>query len=199
MSMQVIDFLKFNILEEPIWFKSAKEANSWGKASYKSWLDSLTTKERVALTKYTGEVFYSNINDTLRGFGSFNGANGTYCDLLTSALEKAITPEDILVYRGTSKMMLGELRNLPVNQLEGKIIEDKAFMSTSLVEGEIYDSNLILYMNVPKGAHGAYIGNLSFLQNECEFLLNRGYRMLIKKVLKNSLCYLKLEVDVLIE
>ena len=31
MSMQVIDFLKFNILEEPLWFKSAKEADSWGQ------------------------------------------------------------------------------------------------------------------------------------------------------------------------
>jgi hypothetical protein len=164
---------------------------------YNPWINSLSKEELSALKKYTGEVFYSNINDTLRGYSSFANNNENYCKLITSALSKARTPEDIVVFRGTSKMMLGEFKNLPVEQLEGKIIQDNAFMSTSLLEGEVYDSNLILVMNIPKGTQGAYLGNISFLQGEFEFLLNRGYRMLIRKVVNRNPGYLKLEVDML--
>jgi hypothetical protein len=185
---QKVHFLKF---------QSYDEASLWGKFMYKSWINNLSKEELSALKKYTGEVFYSNINDTLRGFSSFTHNNEKYCDLITSALSKASTPEDIIVFRGTSKMMLGALKNLPADQLVGKIIQDKAFMSTSLMEGEVYDSNLILIMNIPKGTQGAYIGSLSFLHGEFEFLLNRGYRMLIQKVVSRTAGCLKLEVELL--
>lgn len=189
MSIQRNNFLKF---------KSSTDASAWGNNMYKSWLYSLTKEEIGALKKYTGEVFYSNINETLRGFTTYQHSNEHYCHLITAALAKAKTPDNIVVHRGTSKMMLGELKKLPLEQLEGKIIQDKAFMSTSLIESEVYDSNLVLLMNVPKETQGAYIGNLSFINDEFEFLLNRGYKMLIKRVIGTTPCYLKLEVDVLV-
>jgi hypothetical protein len=188
MMEQKVEFLKFN---------SNDEASLWGKFMYNPWINSLSKEELSALKIYTGEVFYSNINDTLRGFSNFTYNNEKYCDLITSALSKARTPANLVVFRGTSKMMLGQLKNLPADQLVGKVMEDKAFMSTSLLEGEVYDSNLILVMNVPKGTQGAYIGNLSFLHGEFEFLLNRGYRMVINKVISKNPGYLKLEVDIL--
>jgi hypothetical protein len=188
MSKQHSNYLKF---------ESGDDASIWGNSMYKSWLDNLTKEEFNAIKKYTGEVFYSNINDTLRGLNTFMYSNERYCNLITAALAKARTPDNIVAYRGTSKMMLGELRKLPVERLEGRIIEDKAFMSTSLIEGEIYDSNLILQMNIPKGTQGAYLGGLSFIKDEYEFLLNRGYQLFIKRVINDTSYFLKLEVDIL--
>lgn len=178
-------------------FKSKSDASIWGNNAYKTWLDSLTKEEFNAIKKYTGEVFYSNINDTLRGLSAYQNSNEHYCNLITAALEKARTPDNIVAYRGTSKMMLGHLRKLPLERLEGRIIEDKAFISTSLIEGEIYDSNLVLCINIPKGTKGAYIGNFSFIKDEVEFLLNRGYQFFIKRIISDTACFLKLEVDIL--
>ncbi|HEX9061422.1 MAG TPA: ADP-ribosyltransferase, partial [Clostridia bacterium] len=156
-------------------FFNTSEAQSWGSSSYSTWKNALSASEKSAITAYTGDECYQNINAVLRGLESeYEGNNAEIVQELSQALSKSSIPQNITLYRGASKAMLGNLQNLPPEELVGEVISDKAFMSTSLVPAGAFNGDLTLIIEAPSGAEGAYIGNMSYYPGEAEVLLNKG-------------------------
>ncbi len=77
--------------------------------------------------------------------------------------------------------MLGTLKNTPVDELVGKGISDKGFLSTSLIPDGQFGGDLLLKIDAPTGTKGAFIGDLSVVPTEVEILLQKGQNMIIKE------------------
>lgn len=167
-------------------FIGREAAEAWAKSVFRNWKNALNASELEAITKYTGSA-YGNINAVLRGYDStFIGNNAKYAEDLANALNKSSIPENIRLYRGTSKDMLGALKNTPVDELVGKGISDKGFLSTSLIPEGQFSGNLVLKIDAPSGTKGAFIGDLSVLPTEVEVLLQKGQNMLIKEATERN-------------
>lgn len=71
------------------------------------------------------------------------------------------------------------LRLLPDNMLVGKVFTDYGFMSTSLDRNSVLgNKDMLLEIDVPKGAHGAYVGYISSAGHyESEVLFDAVQRM----------------------
>ena len=179
-------------------FQDKTEAQKWGINEYSTWKSGLSAEETSALSAYTGDDCYQNINAVLRGAESqYNGNNERIVQQLSQALSKASVPRNVTLFRGASKIMLGKYINLPPEKLIGKVISDKAFMSTSLVDEGAFDADLTLVIETPEGAQGAYIGNLSYYPDEVEVLLNKGQQMVIKNVLDAGTPNMKIVVELI--
>ncbi|MBA4496350.1 ADP-ribosyltransferase [Paenactinomyces guangxiensis] len=163
-------------------FNNLVEAQTWINKHYGNWPSTLTKAEYEAVRAYTGNN-YANINNVLRGIEhSYQGKNGQYVDLISQALKKHPVPEDVMVYRGAGKVALGKYQNLPPDQLVGKVIEDKGFMSTSVNPSSAFSNDIMFNIKVPKGTPGAYVGGLSHFPDEMELLLDKGQKMIITEV-----------------
>ncbi|HBF37149.1 MAG TPA: hypothetical protein DDW50_07495, partial [Firmicutes bacterium] len=175
-------------------FSRKIDAETWGNKYFRTWEMNLSPTEKQAITDYTGDEFYPNINRTLRGLEKeFNPGNHERVTQITNALNKASMPEGVTVYRGVGKDALGELKDLAPEQLIGKVIEDKAFMSTSLVSESAFKQPVTFIINVPKGVNGAFIGNMShYGSKEVELLLNKGQKMVIQKVIDPGTNHMKI-------
>lgn len=144
--------------------KSVMKSNptSVVKEAGKNWSDELNDDEYDAVKDYTGNRFHENINSVLRGVQSeFDPGNEERAIHIHNALSKSHIPCDCTVYRGASSKCLGEYMNLSNEELVGHIIYDFGFMSTSINKGDEFGGEIKLVINVPKGAHGAYVGYLS--------------------------------------
>ena len=131
------------------------------KACGKEWAESLSTEHKAAIHSYTGTA-YSNINATMRGIEKqFDPGNHECAINIHQALSGASIPADCTVYRGVSSKALGMLRMLPDNMLVGKTFTEHGFMSTSLDRNTAFGGDMLLEIDVPKGVHGAYVGNIS--------------------------------------
>jgi NAD+--asparagine ADP-ribosyltransferase len=156
----------------------------------------LSVSEREAVTEYTG-TNYKNINAVLRGKETaYTGQNAEFAENISSALKKANVPEDVVVYRGASKSALGELKDLSKEDMVGKVIEDKGFMSTSMLENSSFNGDVKMKINVPKETNGAYVGEISYYP-EAEMLLDKGQKMIITEAAEDSIGRLILTCDVL--
>lgn len=146
----------------------------------KVWADSLPAEDKAAIHSYTGNG-YININATLRGIEKqFEQGNYECAQKIHRALVSASIPSTCTVYRGVSSKALGMLRVLPDNMLVGKVISDKGFMSTSLERNSAFSNGMLLEIEVPKGSHGAYVGNISAAGHyESEVLFDAGQKMRI--------------------
>lgn len=179
-------------------FTSKLDAEAWADNAFSSWENSLTASESSAITAYTGDGCYQNINNVLRGFESqFEGNNAQIVEDISQAISKTSLPENVTLYRGTSKAMLGESQNIPPEQLVGEVIGDKAFMSTSLVPEGAFNGDLTLIIEAPAGSNGAFVGNLSQYPGEVEVLLNKGQQMLVKQVIDAGTSNMKLVVELI--
>jgi hypothetical protein len=155
----------------------------WGKNQFQTWEKRLLPQEKDAITRYTKNV--EPYNEVLRGLFEGQASPKIMRDigLITDALNKGSIPEPILVFRGTSKKILGELAYLSPEKIVGKEIFEKGFLSTSLYpkQGFINQWNgLSMVIKVPKGTQGAYLGNLG-LMNEAEVLFPPGQKMIIRE------------------
>ena len=179
-------------------FFSKTDAETWAKNAFNSWKNALPADEVNAIWKYTGDECYENINAVLRGLEpAYEGNNARYVELLSQAINKTNLPENVVLYRGTTKAMLGDLKNLPVEQWVGKNISDKAFMSTSLLSEGAFNKELNLIIKAPKGSKGAFIGEMSQYPSEVEVLLNKGQQMIITDVLESSATKTTIVVELL--
>lgn len=161
-------------------FTTSDTAHTWGVEYYQQWTKTLTPEEYEALRGYT-LMDYDNINAVLRGVESaYTGKNAEYVPLISQALQKNPTPEPIMVYRGTSTACLGEYQHLPLDQLKGKVISEKAFMSTSLLESSSFRSPVKMHIEVPEGSHAAYLESFTQVKGEYEMLFDKNQSMLIK-------------------
>lgn len=157
------------------------------KTCGKEWAESLSKEHKAAIHSYTGTA-YSNINARLRGLEkSFDPGNQECAIRIHQALSGASIPADCTVYRGVSSKALGMLRMLPDNMLVGKTFTDHGFMSTSLERNSAFGGDMLLEVDVPKGAHGAYVGNISSAGHyESEVLFDAGQQMRITGVRRDE-------------
>lgn len=160
----------------------------WGESKFKKWYKGLSEKEIDALASYKSSTFdqgvgkeiFEDINDYLRKGEKISSGNKKLIPLIDKALSKGVIPDDIIVYRGTSKRMI-ELLEKKV----GKVVRDKSFMSTTLYKGTADDfaglhNGVTLKIKVPKGTRGAYLGfeDIDYQAlSEGEVLLQRGAKM----------------------
>ena len=133
-----------------------------------------------ALKTYTG-ANYININKSLRGIAKLTPDNELTVNAMKSALNNARLPENMTLYRGTSKETLGKLQKLPINKLVGKTFVEKGFMSTSIYRGvaDSFLGNMEITIKAAKGAKALNISSISQLPHESEILFNVGQKMLI--------------------
>ncbi|EAH1503052.1 hypothetical protein D4233_14030, partial [Listeria monocytogenes] len=75
-----------------------------------------------------------------------------------------------------------DLKNLNYQNLVGKTIEEKGFMSTTTISNQTFSGNVTMKINAPKGSKGAYLAHFSETPEEAEVLFNIGQKMLIKEV-----------------
>ena len=148
------------------------------------WRKELSTDEVNALTDYTREEpnYYRNINQKLRGKTLFfDEGNRERATMIHNALKKSKVPCACTVYRGGPPDILGKYKNIPDNELVGKVLLDKGFMSTSTVKGSEFGGSVKLEIFVPVGAKGAYLSDGISAVGECEheMLFDKGCRMKI--------------------
>ena len=177
-----------------------KDYQEWTSKAYDGWLNSLSEEEKNAISAYTEEEYYTNINAVLRGIqDEYEWMNGEFVKLITNALNKTEIPEDIVLYRGCSQKMLRGIDYSSAEELVGRIVPEKSFMSTSLdykVSKYGFKNNLFLIIDTPKGTKGAYIGKLSEFDDEMEVLLNKDQKVLIKEVIDDNPSELVLRVEI---
>ena len=169
----------------------------WGQ-EFEDWSFDLLDEEADAITCYTENKYYKNINSVLRGLEKeFHVGNAEIVENISKALNKCELPEDIIVHRITSQTILGDIKSLPLEDMVDNIIKEKAFMSTSLLEKSTFTGNLKLIIEAPKGSTAAYIADLSRCFNEYEVLFDKGQEMMIKSATQLDNGQLELVVRIL--
>ncbi len=165
----------------------------------------LNRGEQRVITEYTmegsemgykgpGDSMYDNINSSLRGNQVMSPENQEKCKILKNVLDNSALPEEKILFRGTSTDFLGEYKNLSPDQLIGKTVTEKAFMSTSTNSqvamgfGKYPRTGAPLHMTIhaPAGAHALEISSLSVKPGELEYLFTCGQQMMINNAYKEG-------------
>lgn len=160
-------------------FFSCSEADLWIE-KYKSHFPSDSDNDKIflqALDYYTasGNPIYNN---HLRRYRPIEKDNYFY-PYVTQMINKLPTyqiPDDIIVYRYINKQLLKEMcESYPPKR--GSIMQDKGFMSTTLIRESVWQlrrdkkSNVLLVIRVPKDTKGTYVGLLHDSLPEYEVIL----------------------------
>ena len=199
--------------EKDILRELAKKADNWeqlmnmqSESKLKSWADELrkiaSPAELGAVRMWSGET-YSDINQLMR-FGTNKGsAVAKAAENLYNMLNRMTTKEDIYVRRGTGIRHI--LDGMPsgwrndLSLLNGKEFKDAGFTATSPSSNGGFsgcgENNAELFIRVPKGTHGAYIGEVARAENEKEFLLQKGYKYRIVKAERRPNKYFPEQTD----
>lgn len=150
--------------------------------------DNATEEEIEALRLWTGSA-YGNINRFERYGVHVDEISRNAAVNIENILSRMSTPEDLIVKRGTGTKHIFD--NMPKGWKEdpsllvGRTFTDKGFTATSPFEGGGFGGsgldNAKLFVKVPKGTHGAYIGSIAHNEDEFELLLQKGYSYRIIK------------------
>lgn len=177
-----LEYTWISKIEKPVWYND--DLLQWGTQNFRQWKNRLLPEEKEALKSYTKD-------NELLNYVAREGVNEIYAQplqreiaLITSALKEAEVPETILAFRGTTKMALGEFAHLTPEELIGKTIIEKGFLSTSLYPRKHFidlENGLHMVIIVPKGTKGAYLGSLSKYPLEGEVLFPPRYKMIIRE------------------
>lgn len=183
---------------------------------YMDWANNLDDDLKRSVEKYTGNS-YKAVNANLRGTYEHTKPDWVddMVDKLTKVLDNVEVKEDIATYRGMNVHHLDETFKKFYNKngefkfdktdeilkeakdkLVGTIVEDKGFVSTTIKESSTFNRNVNMKINVPKGAKGGYIEDLSKFSDEKEFLLQRDSKFQIIDA-HMSTDTLELEVDLI--
>ena len=175
------------------------------KAESSKQLENLTEQQKQAIKKYTGNSAYE-INRRLAK-GEDLGRYKEQAEQISSALQKCKITRDIVVQRKT----ILEHLNIPneiVQQiknnknlivlLKNKVITNKSFTSTSMIDFDYLPRDVVVKFKVPEGYKGAaYIKNIAYqkYQDQEEVLFDRGlkYKIVSAKI-ENNNYYLEAEV-----
>ena len=130
----------------------------------------LTKEERLVITKYTET--YSYLNERLRNLEYLGSRPFEEYErdvvVLTNALEKCRTTQDMIVRRGTDDYWIRELKKKLSEVKVGDKFTDGAFLSTAVhrKKGMFKEINLIIY--IPKGSMGFYVEPASHYNDDCK-------------------------------
>lgn len=199
--------------EKDILRELAKKADNWeqlmnmqSESKLKSWADELrkiaSPAELGAVRTWSGET-YSDINQLMRYGTNKGSAVAKAAENLYNLLNRMTTKEDIYVRRGTGVRHI--LDGMPsgwrndLSLLNGKEFKDAGFTATSPSSNGGFsgcgENNAELFIRVPKGTHGAYIGEVARAENEKEFLLQKGYKYRIVKAERRPNKYFPEQTD----
>ncbi len=163
--------------------KTQNDILVWAEEKFDVWREALSLSERTAISQYTKRDFLT-INPVLRGMKKesdyFMAKVEKQISLISGALQKSELPEKIFLFRTINSHYLGDLEKIKPQQLIGKTIQEKGFLSTSLVPLFYYPGRLSMVIKAPEKINGAFLGSLSKYSGECEFLLDKGQELLIK-------------------
>ena len=190
--------------------KSVSQKAVWAKRRYAAkirmakQLDKLSDEEKTAVWKYTGFTAH-RVNRALNsGNPRMIEKEQEYIRILDSALDKGITEQKIVVHRDTIPEFLNafpkgfKYSDEDIERLEGKILTNSGYTSTSFIDLQYGGRNVHLEIEVPKGYRGClYIESLasSKYKYQQEVLFKRGFRYIIKDIKKeNGRYYMKAEV-----
>ena len=105
-------------------------------------------------------------------------------------------PNNIIVYRYISKGLLKEMcPSYPPKT--GMIIQDKGFMSTTLIKESVnsyrsgHDQNILLVISIPTGTKGTYVGHLKNTLSEYEVILAPNTQLSINYKFPFCNCYFR--------
>ena len=173
--------------------KSAESVNNPDSAESvieygQQWAQNLSSEQTAAIRDYTAAA-YVNINSALRkmDLNSFDEGNKTKAQLMHQVLASSRIPVQCTVYRGASSEALGYLSNKSDDELLGAFFADRGFLSTSINKKDAFAGDIQLEIEVPAGAHGAYVGYISqYGHNESEVLFDIGQKFVISSVRRDS-------------
>ncbi|MBU4642187.1 ADP-ribosyltransferase [Bacillus toyonensis] len=221
--METIDWKKLKALD---FDKDVEAAEKWAEKNFNGYAERLNDEERNQIDIYTTGN-YSTINSYLR-----NPDESQYhdkeslvkkIDTISGGLKKLGLPADIVVYRRTGADTFKPDSNKPnqkfdfnnptdiesfKKQYEGSIIEEKAFLSTSLVRDPDLYSNfmqkrILMRITLPKGTHAGFLPTLKLgtYQGENEMLVDYGYSYKIDKIgtVETDLSNNRKRMDVFVE
>ncbi|HDW3058234.1 TPA: hypothetical protein RMI67_006161 [Bacillus cereus] len=189
----------------PIEFKDNDAAMQWAEKHYGSWRSSLSSNELQTIDYYNrggdvhihkrlewhhGDELIKGKEDDF-GFPSQFDSIDKNIHFMSAALAKKPIPEDV-VYSTiplTSSILAGDLNSEAYRKQLMKYpyyngtakASGYCFMSTSLIRENIHPGRAVLYLAVPKGTKGAYLGTGSAYDGK-ELLLERGYYYKINNI-----------------
>lgn len=168
-------------------FSSILEAHKLAFPHYKRWLDNFSKEEYSAFFNYCYKGDQS-INEYLTGKTNFcSKEDALRIETISQSLNKSFVPSNIIVYKGKKISDLNELLESSKENIIGKVIIEKGFMSTSMVESVArrHEKGLLLKIMVPKGAIAGYVGTISEYL-EAEILFDKNQKLLIKDVINTE-------------
>lgn len=148
----------------------------------KQWVDSLSEEEKRCIQKYTlneGDEkpkFYERLNSMLRGDMPEDDNLRYYAETISAALKRSKVGENIICYRGVDVNPIGSIE-------VGNFVKLNQFISTSVIEGKSFESEVKIIIYAKKGSQGAYIENVSKIVKQRELLFDKDciYRVLSNK------------------
>lgn len=161
--------------------------------SYKSEVD-LTSDEMNSVGRYTENDFYQSLNKALRNGEKLDVTKASAISNIDTSIQKQVLRNDIYTYRGGIFDA-----NLTKNWKAGSVIEDKAFISTSLErdiakefintrDAKVLGSDATLFkIKVPKGSNGLFVDLAQTNIFEGELLLPRGSKFKINSMVAKEL------------
>ncbi len=182
---------KIDSMDKPNYSKTEKLAIFL----YTKWLGPIiTARNREAKTFYQIEIDGTDLNkiqdDLNYGVEKYNKIYNTnvpyisydqFVYIMDNIISKNTLKEDIVVYRGVDKFFFN---GTELSMLEpGTIINDKAFLSTSVVKECAHEHQYLLKITVPKGTPIAYLESFTGVNNfgQQELLLGRDLDLKIIK------------------
>lgn len=197
------------ILKAPIDFKEdEKKALDWGNENYGDWYDDLSRLQKNAILRYSKREWevinqFLTIDDEKK-FQELNPEinieeKKQLIDLITKALENAVTPESLIVYRRIPEYYIDQkvlqLRNddgETINYANYKnlrdnfsniIVPNPGFISTSLTSNlKNFSANnrkmpIVVELIVPQGTNAGFLAGWKHQNFERELLIQRGYSL----------------------
>lgn len=191
--MEILEAKRFTNKDAADAYHRPKTEKIWSK---------LTDEEKIALWKYTGST-YEDMNGVLRSGDKPVSFIRDYIDNMTKGLSKCKLDDAVWVRRGISRRGLEKFLEIEtsgtVNELIGKTVIEKGFMSTG-VSSDAGFSGINIEIYLPKGTQAIYAepfsqfggtnsgGNwdgkkqASYIGGEAELIVQRGSEFEIKDI-----------------
>lgn len=152
----------------------------WGKEMFNE--ANLSEEEKASLVAYKKDS--NPINEELRSPDYFASDSGAFPFVrrIDDAISKSTVPDNVFTYRGINQAVFKKEHKV-VGSLVGNIIDDKAFVSTTLHRKQALswswmngsELGVVLEIALPKGSHALYMDDPSIMdRGEYELLLPRG-------------------------
>lgn len=153
------------------------------KSDVFGFFQSLSAEQREAVSFYTSSG-HKSINHHLRSGEPISAEGQAYIDNLKSALGNSHLRSSVTVYRGVDSDALPNGGNISDEDLVGKVMMDRGFMSTSFSPetAKEFSRENVLVIDAPAGAQGAYMGEMSSVPWEDELLFNSNSILKVKSV-----------------